>query len=421
MKTKINSKEIINLSLFSFGKLISLFGTSIYTFAISLYVLKVTGSGISFAINLAVGLLPIIIIGPFAGVLADRFKRKNLVVLMDILNGLLFLLLFFISGKYGLSILLINISTFIMTSFTTVFGISLEAGKPNIVSEKMIMTINSISKILDSTSSILGPMIGGVIYAFIDIELFILLNGISFVISGISEMFIDFNFNPQSKRENSRIDVFNEIKEGLEYLKRKGELISILMLFIMINFFVSLSISVPIPYIINETLRLDSSYYGIIQGSFPVGMILGALVVKRISSKTSYYKMLLKLTIILSMFIIMEGLPLLVLRTRLDDIFYLIYYSLILGVFGVIVSLIDIPIMSILQSIIEDSYRGRVMSLVMSIVKITTPIAFILSGILMNNLQSWVAPIVGGVLLLAYSLSLYNKEKLEKNYSSVLS
>lgn len=66
-----NRKEISNLVLFSLGKFVSVFGTSVYTFAIGLYVLKVTGSGLSFAVTLGFGLVATIIFNPIGGAMAD--------------------------------------------------------------------------------------------------------------------------------------------------------------------------------------------------------------------------------------------------------------------------------------------------------------------------------------------------------------
>jgi MFS family permease len=194
--SKINSRnEINNLLLFSTGKLISIFGTSIYSFAMGLYVLNMTGSGLSFAATLVLGIIPAIIINPFAGVIADRFDKKKMVISMDLLNGIMLIAVFFLSSFYGLSIPVIYITTFMLTVFTTFFGVSLEAAKPNLVSLNRLMDINSISKIIDSFSSILGPMIGGMVFAFVDVKLFIIANGISFIFSAICEIFIDFKFN----------------------------------------------------------------------------------------------------------------------------------------------------------------------------------------------------------------------------------
>ncbi len=84
-----NKKEMKNLFLYSTGKTISIFGTAIYNFALGLYVLKQTGSALSFAVTLILGIIPMVIINPFAGVIADKVNKKTLVVLMDFLSGIL--------------------------------------------------------------------------------------------------------------------------------------------------------------------------------------------------------------------------------------------------------------------------------------------------------------------------------------------
>ena len=72
-----NKKERLNFILFSLGKFVSIFGASIYSFAMGLHVLEITGSGLSFAMTLIVSIIPMLIINPFAGVVADKFDKKR--------------------------------------------------------------------------------------------------------------------------------------------------------------------------------------------------------------------------------------------------------------------------------------------------------------------------------------------------------
>lgn len=65
------------------GTFVSQIGTVLYTFVMSLYVLKLTDSGMYFALNLAISMIPIILIMPLAGVLADRWNKKTMVLIMD--------------------------------------------------------------------------------------------------------------------------------------------------------------------------------------------------------------------------------------------------------------------------------------------------------------------------------------------------
>ena len=69
-------------------KTVSIFGSSIYSFALGLYVLQITGSALNFAITLILGTIPMIVMNPFAGVIADKVDKK-LVVCMDVISGCL--------------------------------------------------------------------------------------------------------------------------------------------------------------------------------------------------------------------------------------------------------------------------------------------------------------------------------------------
>ncbi|WP_333657563.1 MFS transporter [Tissierella praeacuta] len=407
-----DKRQRLNFVLFSFGKFVCIFGASIYSFAIGLHVLKITGSGLNFALSIIVSIIPMIIINPFAGVIADKFNKKKIVVAMDIVNGVFLILLYIISSIYGLKTQTIYISTFITAIFTTIFSISMEAAIPNIVSENMLININSISKIIDSASSILGPMIGGIVFAFIDIRFFILFNGISYVLSGISEMFIDFKYNYDgSKEEENSSGFVEDMKDGLEYVMKRKDIIGIFSIFITLNFFIGLSVTIPLPYIINNLLALNSKRLGIIQSAFPIGMIIGALLIKKIMKTTSYKKILIFSSLVLGICTNLLGVPILFKNLLFTNTIYTLYYYGIMIVFGVAISFIDIPIMYILQKLIPDEYRGRVLSIVMSVVKITLPVGLILSGFLLNIMPAYFITTLGGILLFLINLLILNKKR----------
>ncbi|MEG0773524.1 MFS transporter [Clostridium sp.] len=411
-----NKRETSNFILFSLGKLVSIFGNAIYTFAMGLFVLQSTGSGLSFATTLIVGTIPILLVNPIAGVMADRFDKKKLVIWTDIFSGLVLLAVYLLSLIYGLSLMMIYISTFIITSFTCIFGISIEAAKPNMVSDKMLLNINSVSKIIDSISSILGPMIGGMVFAFMDIKVFILINGLSYIMSGISEMFIDFKFNVQldnknneesyvDKKLNYMINIFiKDIKDGFKYIIMRKGLTRIISIFVSLNFFLGLSITVPLPYIINNVLRLSSREFGFIEGAFPVGLIVGALLIKKIIENVSYNRLLVNSSKGIAVSMILMGLPVLFINTAFNSTVYLIYYCVTMILLGIFIAFVDIPLMYILQKFIPNEYRGRVISLGITIAKTILPLALIISGVLVNLISSYILPVTGGVLLLIFSL-----------------
>ena len=398
-----------NLGLFIIGKLISVFGSAIYTFAIGLYVLKQTGSGFSFALTLFVGLIPTIIFSPVAGYMSDRFDKKKIVVFMDFANGMMFLILFMLTLKFELNQPMIYISTFMTTVFTTFFGIAFEAAKPNLVADEKLMSINSLSKVIDSTALILAPVLGGLIFAFTDIKTFILINAVCFIFSAGIETMIDFNYNIKSTAEiNDDGGFVEDIKDGLTYIRKSSEIVKMINVLVILNFFISFSVTVPLPYIINNLLNLSSNQYGIIQGAFPVGMILGAVVVGRIIEKIDYMKLLIFSSITLSVAIALLGLPLVL--ADASSLAYMIYYISIMVIFGIAISFIDVPILWLMQKSIPDNLRGKVLSISMSIVKLIAPLGLVISGMIINSVPVYIMTFAGGGILMLSNLMILNQK-----------
>ncbi|QUG84299.1 MFS transporter [Bacillus nitratireducens] len=403
LENKKSNQELRNICLYSIAKTLSIFGSSIYSFALGLYVLQVTGSALNFAITLILGTIPMIVMNPFAGVVADKVNKKKLVVCMDLLSGCLLITVYILSSYYGLNLFIIYTTTFLMTVCTTFFGIGLEAAKPNIVSKERLMSINSISKIIDSVSLILGPMLGGIVFAVFDIRIFIIINGISFILSGISILFIHFklfDFNINEECSKRRINFIKDIKEGFSYLIEKESLKNTFRILISLNFFLGFAVTVPLPYIINTVLNLSSKQFGIIQGTFPVGMIIGAIVVKKITDRFSYSYLLKKLSSILSVIMIISGIPVLFKSFEVNDFVFVITYCVVMIFLGLIIALIDIPLVYFMQKEIPDEYRGRVLSIGLSLGKMMQPIALAISGLLLNYIPAYIIPIVGGILYL---------------------
>ena len=398
-----------NLGLFIIGKLISVFGSAIYTFAIGLYVLKQTGSGFSFALTLFVGLIPTIIFSPVAGYMSDRFDKKKIVVFMDFANGMMFLILFVLTLKFELNQPIIYISTFMTTVFTTFFGIAFEAAKPNLVADEKLMSINSLSKVIDSTALILAPVLGGLIFAFTDIKTFILINAVCFIFSAGIETMIDFNYNVKSTAEiNDDGGFVEDIKDGLTYIRKSSEIVKMINVLVILNFFISFSVTVPLPYIINNLLNLSSNQYGIIQGAFPVGMILGAVAVGKIIEKIDYMKLLIFSSITLSVAIALLGLPLVL--ADASSLAYMIYYISIMVIFGIAISFIDVPILWLMQKSIPDNLRGKVLSISMSIVKLIAPLGLVISGMIINSVPVYIMTFAGGGMLMLSNLMILNQK-----------
>ncbi|WP_315073487.1 MFS transporter [uncultured Clostridium sp.] len=410
IKTEFNkiaqNKDLLNMSLFFLASSISLFGTSTYSFAISLYVLQITNSGLNFATTLMLGVVSVIIATPFAGVLTDKLNKKLIAIITDMLNGFLLLFIYLlISTSCSLNLELIYISTFFLNFFTTIYNISIEAAKPNLVHENNLISLNSISKVIESSSSILGPMVGGLVFALLNINYFIFINSISFIISAFLQILMNFRLNQiEFSSNNRKLSFYTDIKECFIYLNKRKDIIEMTVTFLAINFFIGLSINIPMPYIINNIIHLDTKLYGLIQSTYSIGSILGAITIKKIIKNFSLKKIIKSAIILLSLCMISIGFSVIIQTTIPNKTAILIYFILVTILIGFSLSFIDIPIFYFLQKTIPDEFRGRVLSLGIGISKIVLPIALIISGYLINQIPSYLLSIVGGILLFTFTL-----------------
>lgn len=408
----MNKIEKKNFALYFMGTFMSLFGSSIYTFALGLYVLKTTGSGLSFAMTLIMGISPIILINPFAGVIADKFDKRRTIVVSDYLSALLMMGIFLYTRTNSFNLPIIYFSTFLLTSLTQVLSITFEAAKPNLVNNNQVMRINSVGQIVNGVTSIMGPVIGGAIFAFVDIRLFILMNGISFMLSATSEIFIEYNYNKTEVFEIKKNSLLTDMKEGFDYLIHRKDIVKLFTLFSIVNFVISAAIGVGLPYLLNIDFELNSSIYGMIQGAFPIGLIIGALFVERVSKKISFEKLIFYSVFIVGVSIILLAIP--SLYNIISVPFIIVYFMAIVMIFGIVISLIDIPIMTFIQSTVEDQYRGRVLSMGMSLIKIVNPLAYLITGLMIGNIETWIIMMISGVVLLGY-LIVFKRDLIRKD------
>ncbi len=411
IKQNLSKNELKNMYLFASGKAVSILGSSIYTFAIGLYVLKITGSALNYATTLMLSIIPMVIISPIAGVVADRIPKKWLVVGMDLANGILFAVLYLYSITITLDLATIYITTILLNIFTTFFGIGMESAKPSLVTSDRLIKLNSLSKLIDSSASILGPVIGGVVFALIDIRMFILFNAVSFVFSAITEWFIDYHLN-QDKMEkaistNSKSKGFSkDLKEGWHFFSQNRSILELFFVFVSLNFLLGFSVNVPAPYIINQLLRMPSSSFGIINSMFPVGLILGTLTVEGVMRRVEFRKLLISMNAFIAILAGLIGLPIIL---KLSNTNSLIFYSVIYVLMGIAIAYVDVPIMTILQNDIPKKLLGRVLSLIISMVKVILPVALIASGLLINIIPVTIIPVIGASFAFLYSMFLLNQ------------
>lgn len=130
-----------------------------------------------------------------------------------------------------------------------------------------------------------------------------------------------------------------------------------------------------------------------------IGFILGALIINRYGEKWVHYKVIASMCIMIGITTVLMTIPIFPGVSFSSEIVLVIYYCLITMILGGSISLIDITATTYLQIIIADNFRGRVMSLQFSLVKIILPLALILSGFAIDFMPIHVVLLFGSFLI----------------------
>ena len=146
--------------------MISSLGANVYAFGMSMFILSMTGSALSFAANMIFSILPRTILAPVVGILADKFPRKIMVLSGQAGAALTITGLLINSLIFGLSIPAIYVTTVFYTICSTFTSIAFSASIGNLVDEERLQKAMSFNQLSLSVAGIGGPIIGGMLFGF---------------------------------------------------------------------------------------------------------------------------------------------------------------------------------------------------------------------------------------------------------------
>ena len=369
-----------NIIIFAVGQLVSLIGSSIYTFAISMYILDVTGSSMSFGISFALGILPKIIFAPLSGAIVDRIDKKKIIVGSDLLSGIVLLfLLFNVSSRA--SVTYIYIVTMVLSIFNTFFSSAMVSSIPYIVEEDDFTKMNSISENIYSLSTIIGTLLGGTLYLLFNIEVLIFINAISFIISAISEIYLSYK-NVNSNKEITNILI--SVKDGMIYVFSQKWLLLIMIFVLLFNSFMVIVINIGLPFVLKNTLNCSSGVLAKVNVLFPLGAVVFSYLcaTSRIKVKefTAIYRLAFIMGILMSCIGIISNYNIINIELELS----LCVIGMVNFVLGGIETIINVTVMVKIQTEVEADYLGRVQGILNMFVLGFVPLSSILAGVLFD-------------------------------------
>ena len=259
------------------GQLVSQIGSQAFLVGMMYWAMEATGSGSLMGVLMMLTMLPGVLLGPLGGTLADRFSRKLIIVICDVLSGIAVLLLtgLFMTESASTEVLifcllLVAASVGMVQAF---FRPAILAAIPDLVPREKISTANSLNQFSYQFSSVLGQGTGGVVYSFLGAPLLFFIDGLTFLFSAFSESFIKI---PQKAPEKSvdtkaALESFRkDLLYGLRFVWRWVGMRDFLIMVGLVNFF-AMPFIVLMPFYAEFCLGKGADWYGFLMASFSGG------------------------------------------------------------------------------------------------------------------------------------------------------
>jgi len=397
-----------NITLLLAGMGVSELGSQIQSIAIPLFVLRLTGSATSMSIVLLSSVVVSLLMMPFSGVISDRWNRKKAIVILDLLHGFILLGLAYLAHKDMLTIELLVITTMIRSAIGALFQTSSNTILVDIVDQKNLRSTNSIARSITSVSSLAGPAIGGVLYGALGITIILFVNAISFILSGISEMFIQYKYNSLCSEKLSVKAFFTEFNEGIKAVKNIKGLFVMLLFAAFLNMIDAPIIPIFLPFVGKQVLGFSATNIGLITSAYTFGALISGLVIatalKKIDSKKLFNFGIITAPLfqIVFAFMIFPQTLALITSTIVILIFSLVLYFLM----GFSDSFVNIPVYTKIQIIIPEEVRGRVFSIMSIVSSVFMPLGYMIYGFLLDNTVPHYLLLGVSIITLLFSLLL---------------
>lgn len=412
-------EKLLNKNFFLLwqGQAVSKLGSQVFSIAMILWIIEVTGSATIMGMLMMMSSIPALILGPIGGAFADRHSRRSIIIFCDLLNGVAVLtfaaVVYFFPEKTKLNLIwlfAISISIAIVNSF---FFPAISASIPEIVPKKKLSGANTLSQLSMQISVLIGQGLGGVFYKLLGGPLIFMIDGITYLFSATSESFITIPqkiIKSDGNWKKQLIDFKNDIVEGLRYIWQKKGLRELLIISAIMNFFIT-PVILLFPFYVEKFLNLGDDWqkwFGFLIATYGVGTMLGYVS----ASVTNFPgKIRGRLMII---FIVLESSIYAALGLASGPIAVMIL-ALIAGILN---GYTGVNILTILQFTTPSEIRGRVFGLLGTMVGVISPVAMGLSGVIADLLNQNIPLIyqICGITLATLSILI----ALNKNYRAFL-
>jgi len=322
--------------------------------------------------------VPMALLGPVAGTIADRFSRKTLMILSDVIRAGLFLLLALADTLW-----LVYICLFTIGLFSAVFNPAKNGKLKELVPNSEMKSAISLTSMIDSTTKVLGPIISGILVAAVGTTPVFYIDSVTFILSAILICFLpkaveQIATEPSKKEKNSSFK--QEFLEGITFIKSSTQIL-VGMLFLGFSLLILQLSDSQIIVLLRELPNASPGLFGYIVTGSGVGMFFSGLLLAKKTDYRAYTLMLLGVCGIGLSFGIMAVLT----HFNFD---YSIIWGPVLGLIaGFTAGFVFVPFQASVQIETPVHLTGRVFGVISSVTTTATIIGPLLGG--------WLSTIIG--------------------------
>lgn len=402
-----------NFALLLFGQATSDIGGVMFNIALSLYVLDITGSATKFATILAAGIIPKMILYPFAGVFVDRFDRKKLIVTLDTIRGIFLVIIYFLTLRSSLNIGYVYLITFTFGICETFFSPAIYTVIPFIFDSDDYEDAYACNNFIARISWLISPLLGTWLYTLFGIKVLIMIDAITFLVSAFSEKFITLK---KIEKSMEKAKVFADMKEGFVALFRVKSVLLLTSALILFRVFILPFYHVVLPYFFKEILNAPNHYVGTYNTVIISGSIIGLFFVNKAKQKFGEIRVISFFTnrqVLLFIPFILLGVSPVLSFFKINPLYALIFVCILLFSIMVLSAITNVFYSTFYQRQVPIELLGRFSTTRFCLYSLGETLGLNLFGVLLDNTKLIIPMFVAvfGIflisILISKSISLY--------------
>lgn len=352
------------------GQAFSVLGSAAVQFAIVWYLTVQTGSAVTLTLASIVGLLPNIVLGPFAGVWIDRFNRRTVMILADglvalasIALGVMFL------ATPAPPLWFIYIILFVRGVGGTFHGPAMQAAVPTLVPPEMLTKAGGWSNMISSLGNMLGPVLGAALMGFMPIAAIMLIDigGAAFAI--VCLLFVKI---PDIPRQEGKLSFWGDMKQGLLAMRNNKPLMAVFFPMMLVNI-LYMPLGSLFPLLVHTHFGGTAWHNSIVEFVFAAGLLVSSLVVGVWGGMKKRFLMISLSVVMLGVFSAVSGL--LPAATWGFVLFGVCCFAM-----GACGTFINVPMMAYTQQTIAPDMLGKVLSLLITSMSLAMPFGLLVAG-----------------------------------------